>query len=38
VIKRLEQVVGIGIEQGRGHLVHQARLAQRAREASRSTV
>jgi hypothetical protein len=34
----LEKVRGIGIEPGRGHLVHQARLAQLAREAGRSTV
>ena len=38
VIERLETVRGIGIEPGRGHLVHQARLAQLAREAGRSTV
>ncbi|MBN9560839.1 MAG: DUF4158 domain-containing protein [Alphaproteobacteria bacterium] len=38
VIERLEKVRGIGIEPGRGHLVHQARLAQLAREAGRSTV
>ena len=37
VIERLEKVRGIGIEPGRGHLVHQARLAQLAREACRST-
>jgi len=30
VIERLEKVRGIGIEPGRGHLVHQARLAQHA--------
>ena len=38
VIERLAKVRGIGIEPGRGHLVHQARLAQLAREAGRSTV
>ena len=38
VIERLEKVRDIGIEQGRGHLLHQARLAQLAREAGRSTV
>ena len=38
VIERLEKVRDIGIEPGRGHLVHQARLAQLAREAGRSTV
>ena len=38
LIQRLEHVYSIGIEPGRGHLVHQARLAQLAREASRTTV
>ena len=38
LIERLEHVGAIGIEPGRGHLVHQARLAQLAREASRTTV
>ena len=38
VIERLETVRAIGIEPGRGHLVHQARLAQLAREAGRTTV
>jgi TnpA family transposase len=38
VIKRLEYVRTIGIEPGRGHLVHQGRLAQLAREAGRTTV
>ena len=39
VIERLEKVRDIGIEQGRGHLLHQARLGTTcAREARRSTV
>ena len=38
LIPRLEHVRAIGIEPGRGHLVHQARLAQLAREAARVTV
>ena len=38
LIARLEHVRAIGIEPGRGHLVHQARLAQLAREAARITV
>lgn len=38
VIERLEHVRAIGIEPGRGHLVHQARLAQLVREAGRTTV
>lgn len=38
VIERLAHVRTIGIEPGRGHLVHQARLAQLAREAGRTTV
>lgn len=37
-IERLEHVRGIGIAPSRGHLVHQARLAQLAREAGRTTV
>jgi hypothetical protein len=38
LIERLEYVRAVGIEPGRGHLVHQARLAQLAREAGRTTV
>jgi TnpA family transposase len=38
LIERLEHVRAIGIEPGRGHLVHQLRLAQLAREAGRTTV
>ena len=38
LIARLEHVRAIGIEPGCGHVVHQARLAQLAREASRTTV
>jgi TnpA family transposase len=38
LIERLEHVRAIGIEPDRGHLVHQARLAQLAREADRTTV
>jgi uncharacterized protein DUF4158/resolvase-like protein len=38
VIERLEHVRAVGIEPYRGHLIHQARLAQLAREASRTTV
>ena len=38
LIARLEHVRAIGIEPDRGHLVHQARLAQLAREAARVTV
>jgi len=38
LIARLQHVREIGIEPGRGHLVHQARLAQLAREAARVTV
>src|SRR3954468_998240 len=37
LIERLEHVRAIGIEPGRGHLVYQARLAQLAREAGRTT-
>ena len=38
LIERLEHVRAIGIDRARGHLVHQARLAQLAREADRTTV
>lgn len=38
LITRLQHVRAIGIEPGRGHLVHQARLAQLSREAARVTV
>lgn len=38
LIERLEHVRAIGIEPGRGHLVHQVRLAQLAREAGRTSV
>lgn len=38
LIERLEHVRAIGVEPGRGHLVHQARLTQIAREAGRTTV
>jgi hypothetical protein len=38
LIERLDHVRAIGIEPGRGHLVHQARLAQLAREAGSTTV
>src|SRR5215211_1119454 len=38
LIERLEHVRAISIEPGRGHLVPQARLAQLAREAGRTTV
>ena len=38
VIERLEHARAIGIEPARGQLVHQARLAQLAREAGRTTV
>ena len=38
LIARLQHVRAIGIEPGRGHLVHQVRLAQLAREAARVTV
>lgn len=37
LIERLKHVRGIGIEPGRAHHVHQARLAQLAREAGRMT-
>jgi hypothetical protein len=38
LIERLDHVRAIGIEPGRGHQVHQARLAQLAREAGSTTV
>ena len=38
LIERLKHVRGVGIEPARGQLVHQARLAQLAREAGRTTV
>jgi TnpA family transposase len=38
LIARLEHIRAIGIEPGRGHQVHQARLAQLTREAARVTV
>lgn len=38
LVARLEHVRAIGIEAGRGHVVHQARLSQLAREAARITV
>jgi TnpA family transposase len=38
LIERLEHVRRIGIEPGRGHHVHQGRLAQLTREAGRTTV
>ena len=38
LIERLEHVRAVGIEPGRGHLVHQTRLAQLARESGRTTV
>ena len=37
LIERLRHVRQIGVEPGRGHLIHQARLAQLAREAGRTT-
>ena len=37
LIERLEHVRAIGLDPARGHRVHQARLAQLAREASRTT-
>lgn len=37
LIERLKHIRQIGIEPGRGHLIHQARLAQLAREAGRTT-
>jgi hypothetical protein len=38
VIERLEHVRAVGIDPGRGHLIHQARLSQLAREADKITV
>jgi TnpA family transposase len=38
LIERLLHVRAVGIDAGRGHRVHQSRLAQLAREASRTTV
>ena len=38
LIERLEHVRAVGIDPARGHRVHQARLAQLAREAGRTTV
>jgi len=38
LIARLQHVQALGIDAGRGHLVHQARLAQITREAARVTV
>lgn len=38
VIERLEHVRAVGIDPGRGHLIHQARLSQLAREADKTTV
>ena len=38
VIERLEQVRSVGIDPSRGHLIHQARLSQLAREADKTTV
>lgn len=38
LIARLQHVRSLGIEPGRGHVIHQARLAQLAREAARVTV
>jgi TnpA family transposase len=37
LIERLKHIRQIGIEPGRGHLIHQARLAQLVREAGRTT-
>jgi hypothetical protein len=37
LIERLNHVRAIGIDAGRGHRVHQARLSQIAREAGRTT-
>ena len=37
LIERLKIIRRVGIEAGRGHLIHQTRLAQLAREASRTT-
>jgi TnpA family transposase len=38
LIDRLNHVRGIGLDPGRGHMIHQARLAQMVREANRTTV
>ena len=38
VIERLEHVRAVGIDPSRGHLIHQARLSQLAREADKTTV
>jgi TnpA family transposase len=38
VIERLEHVRAVGIDPSRGHLIHQARLGQLAREADKTTV
>lgn len=38
VIERLKHVRAVGIDPGRGHLIHQARLSQLAREADKTTV
>jgi hypothetical protein len=38
LIDRLKHIQRIGIEPGRGHSIHQARLAQIVREAGRTTV
>ena len=38
LIERLNHVRAIGLDPARGHLVHQARLTQLAREAGRTTV
>ncbi len=38
LIERLDHVRAIGIEPGRGHLIHQARLGQLARQAGRTSV
>lgn len=38
LIERLEHVRAVGIDPGRGHAIHQARLSQLAREAEKTTV
>jgi Domain of unknown function (DUF4158) len=38
VIERLEHVRAVGVDPSRGHLIHQARLSQLAREADKTTV
>ncbi len=38
VIERLERVRKVGVDPSRGHLIHQARLSQLAREADKTTV